>query len=127
MWLLEMEVSNPTNGNDNKIEFTYSASLVLNPDNYNTAISRIINKATDAQREMGKTDIDYLNDIKTIHHNYGKEARMYGIFDFKAVVLKFERKADCTKIKFLIGTECSEHFSKNFEILSRSSLVLKKI
>lgn len=127
MWLLEMEVSNVTNGNDNKIEFTYQASLVLSPDNYNTAINRTINKYNDAQREMGKTDEDYLNDIKTIHYNYNKEAGMYGIFDFKAVVLKFERKVDCTKIKFLIGTECSEHFSKNFEILSRSSLVLKKI
>lgn len=127
MWLLEMEVSNVTNGNDNKIEFTYQASLVLSPDNYNTAIKRIINKSNDAQKEIGKTDADYLMEVRAVHTGYRKEADMYGIFDFKAVVLKFERKADCTKIKFLIGTECSEYFSKNFEILSRSSLVLKKI
>ena len=124
-----MEVANVTNGNgnDNKIEFIYQASLVLSPDNYNTSIKRIIDKANDSQKEMGKTDIDYLNDVKAIHTVYKKEANMYGIFDFQAVVLKFERKVDRTKIKFVIETECSEHFSKNFEILSRSSLVLKKI
>lgn len=127
MRFLEAEVNNVSNEHDKNVEFTYQVSLVLNPENYNLSIKRLFDKAMDSQKEMGKTDADYLNDLRKIHYDYEKEANMYGIFDFKAMVIKFERKIECTKIKFIIGAECYEHLSKNFETLSRSALVLKKI
>lgn len=77
MWFLEVEVSNVTNGNDKNVELTYEASLVLDPSNYNTSIRRLVNKATDSQKEMFKSDEEYLNDLMNIHYNYEKESKMY--------------------------------------------------
>jgi hypothetical protein len=108
------------------LDMTYTISLVLNPTNYNLTISRLIDKYNNPQKEIFNNDAEYIASVKKAHTDYSNESGLYGIFDFSATVLKFERKTKSRQVKFLINSNVAEYFLKNFDNLHRSAIVLEK-
>lgn len=109
-----------------QLSMDYNLSLVLNPVNYNRNLSGNLAKFENPQKEIFNNDEEFLNNANKIHRDYEKESEMYGIYDFKATVMKFERKTKTRQVKFLVDSSVAEYFLKNFNELHRSAVVLEK-
>ena len=106
------------------LEMTYNMSTVLNPIGYNQSMDRLIDKYKNPQKEMFTNDEEFVKEARIIHSNYEKESALTGIFDFKATVLKFERKTKSRQVKFFIQPHVAEYFLKSFDNIHRTVLVL---
>lgn len=64
--------------------------------------------------------------MEKIHYDYSQEAKLFGTYDFKASIIKFERKTKNRQLKFLVDHSVAKWISDNFHNLHRSALVLKR-
>lgn len=122
LWILIVDFKDQID----QLSMDYNLSLVLNPVNYNRNLSGNLSTYQNPQKEIFNNDEEFLNNAHKIHRDYEKESEMYGIYDFKATVMKFERKPKTRQVKFLIDSSVAEYFRKSFNDLHRSAIVLEK-
>lgn len=122
LWVLIVDFE----GNFDQIEMSYDVSVILSPENYDQALRNNLGKFTNPQRELFENEERFIRDMEKIHYDYAQESKLFGIYDFKASIMKFERKPKNRQIKFIVDSSVAVWFSNNFHNVHRSAIVLNK-
>jgi len=104
----------------------YNVAVVLDPDNYNKNIRNILSQMDSQQQEIFKSVDDYIADIEKVHAGYAKDSKMFWTYSFYSQVCEFKDKMTADKVRFSLGTEAVEHFTKHFDSMYKTALVLEK-
>lgn len=102
----------------------YNIAVVLDPDNYNKNIRNILSQMDSQQQEIFKSAEDYIADIEKVHAGYAKDSKMFWTFSFYGSVCEFKDKMTADKVRFSLGTDAVDHFTKHFDSMYKTALVL---
>jgi len=122
VWKLEVLL----NSNIEEFEMFYDVSIVLDPKEQNRQLDVLVKKATGKQLNMETITGEIQRSMENIHNEYENNLKIFPPVDFKAGLIKMEKKSGGKQlIQLCVDTEAAIKISKLTENLDKAAIVLK--
>jgi len=122
VWKLEVILS----GTVDEFEMFYDVSLVLDPAEYNRQLKFLVAEANSKQMSLESITGKIATEMGNIHHKYENETQIFAPVDFRAALLKMEKKAVGKQLlQLCIDTDAAVKISKLVNNLDKAAIVLR--